>query len=748
MFMKTEFLNRVRRFNLWVPIVMTAIMMIACGDADFSATDQDGGNTGSVAFRVVWEGGQDAGQKNHARALPDNCPGISTVEATIFTEDMTAYRGGPWLCSARTGIISSVPVGQNRILVLIGRNNADEIVYYGSKSGIEVLANIENQAGDVIATYSMPEPSLPVNGGTVDSGNVVLQWSAVAGAADYYLVLSNDFDFNGIVLDATTFNTSYTLTSLSADTTYYWYVVARYSEEDYGLETDEWRFTTSADYTPGGTLPAPAELYAYPADGEITLSWSAVQGAEGYNLYFREAASVGLVQEVTIGNSTKEPSPGADTVYVHTGLTNGRVYSYAVTAYNTAGESELSAQEDMIPAWSNTYQPSLWKNTRVSTILGSLPSVEIDNEDWYVFDVKEDLQLIHVECLFAHADGDINIELFDAAGYSAELAQSTDDNEIIDYLSEYGGLFFIRVFTNGPAADYDLEWNTSLNAINVPGDYGSIQAAIDAASNGDIVLVADGNRVILGADGIDFKGKAITVRSENGPENCIISGGGDGRGFIFQSGEQSDSVLSGFTITNGNISGWGAGGGGILCEGASPTISNCIITGNVVDTSAYGGGGISCLFSANPIIVNCVIENNSAVDSGGGGGIYCDNASPTIRNCTIVNNSAGTDSGGGIYISGPSSTTITNSIFWGNSPDQIDYGSAAPVVTFSNIEGGFPGNSNKESNPLFTGAGNYTLATGSPCIDAGTASGAPSSDIIGIARPQGDGYDMGAYESQ
>ena len=324
-----------RGTNFCIELIVLAIALlglVACSGSTPS-TDTSRSESGSISFSVIWTGGPNTGLENHARALPEDCPGISTVEATVLTEDLKPYRGGPWPCSAHKGIISNVPVGQNRSLVLMGRNIADEIVYYGNKSGIEVLANIENSAGDVIAAYSMPEPLLPENGATVANGNVVLQWSAVAGATDYYFVVADDFDFNNIILDALTFNTSYTLTGLSADTTYYWYVVARYGEEEYGLETDGWRFSTPADYTPGGPLPAPAELYTNPADGEITVTWSAVQGAEGYYLYFREAASVDEVQPLTTENADEKiPLSTTDFSYVHDGLTNGYVYSYAISS--------------------------------------------------------------------------------------------------------------------------------------------------------------------------------------------------------------------------------------------------------------------------------------------------------------------------------------------------------------------------------------------------------------------------------
>jgi len=68
------------------------------------------------------------------------------------------------------------------------------------------------------------------------------------------------------------------------------------------------------------------------------------------------------------------------------------------------------------------------------------------------------------------------------------------------------------------------------------------------------------------------------------------------------------------------------------------------------------------------------------------------------------------------------------------------------VVTYSDVEGGRNGEGNIRSDPLFLGGGDYHLTASSPCIDSGTSNGAPSTDIEGNLRPNGHGYDMGAYE--
>jgi len=204
------------------------------------------------------------------------------------------------------------------------------------------------------------------------------------------------------------------------------------------------------------------------------------------------------------------------------------------------------------------------------------------------------------------------------------------------------------------------------------GDYLTIQAAIDAASDGDEVVVCDG--VFTGTDNrdIDFKGKAITVRSENGPENCIIDCNGTAsephRGFYFHNGEDRSSILRGFTVTNGYAS--DLGGGGICCDHSSPTITECKILNN----SGYAGcdgGGICCWYSS-PTITRCIVAKNMISGSYDfGGGICCSHEShAVITNCTIAGNKGGF--GGGIYIGNNSNPRITNCVITGN--QGVDYG--------------------------------------------------------------------------
>ena len=202
--------------------------------------------------------------------------------------------------------------------------------------------------------------------------------------------------------------------------------------------------------------------------------------------------------------------------------------------------------------------------------------------------------------------------------------------------------------------------NANAATRRVPSKYATIQGAINAARNGDTVLVSNG----IYHEKINFKGKRITVISVNGAGVTTINGNAAGSVVTFGTGETSGSILEGFTITNGSA----GAGGGINCQYSSPAITNCMINSNTADF----GGGICC-GASSPIITNCTISGNLAKYCGGG--IYISAlsyaySSPTIINCTISNNTAGTlntvGQGGGFCFDRYSYPTVTNSILWGN----------------------------------------------------------------------------------
>ena len=242
----------------------------------------------------------------------------------------------------------------------------------------------------------------------------------------------------------------------------------------------------------------------------------------------------------------------------------------------------------------------------------------------------------------------------------------TDASENND-ADEFSNLCEYLHGTNPNAHDDSMPPST----IYVRPDALTIQQAIDHSFNGDTVVVASGIYTGQGNRDIDFRGKAITVRSADGPDTCIIDCQGTAeephRGFYFHSSEGNASVLSGFTIRNGYAPDepWGltlyySTGGAIFIHGTpqnycSPTIRDCIIKDNF---SAFWGGGLNGR-NSNAVIEECTFLNNRAADTGGG--VYMIVSDYTIRNCHFIENEAVGGSGGALWAQG-SISTIENCI--------------------------------------------------------------------------------------
>jgi hypothetical protein len=256
------------------------------------------------------------------------------------------------------------------------------------------------------------------------------------------------------------------------------------------------------------------------------------------------------------------------------------------------------------------------------------------------------------------------------------------------------------------------------------GDYPTIQAAIDASVDGDIIELTDGTFTGEGNRDIDYLGKAITVRSQSGdPTTCILDCGGSDeelhRGLRFHSGEGPESVLEGVQITNG----YAGDGAGVYSYNASPTLRNCLFSNNV---AGVHGGGL-CFSGGSPVLISCTLTNNQAYF---GGGLLCVNSlGATLRNCTLSHNSA--NYGSGLH-TWQSSVTLENTII-ALGPDgkaiTCEQGGDARLTCcdiYDNTDGDWVGciadqysiNGNISEDPLFCDPenGDFTLAENSPCL--------------------------------
>jgi predicted outer membrane repeat protein len=223
------------------------------------------------------------------------------------------------------------------------------------------------------------------------------------------------------------------------------------------------------------------------------------------------------------------------------------------------------------------------------------------------------------------------------------------------------------------------------------GPYATIQAAVDAAAEGDTVYLAAGVFQGPGNRDVDYGGKAIELRSQMlDPTGCVIDCGGEGRGVIFHSGEDAGSVLRAVRIEHGLAD----QGGGIFISGASPTLIGCIVT----DCWADAGGGIGCLQGA-PRIATCTVAGNAAPV---GGGVYAGvGAGITLEN-TIV---AFARQGAGLSCATGGAAALACCDVFGNAG-----GDWTGCIADQHAANG-----NLAADPLFCGSGDYSLRPDSPC---------------------------------
>ena len=275
------------------------------------------------------------------------------------------------------------------------------------------------------------------------------------------------------------------------------------------------------------------------------------------------------------------------------------------------------------------------------------------------------------------------------------------------------------------------------------------QAIIDANGNGeaDTINFSVSGTITLSLTLLDIAGNGLTI---DGTGQTVTVDGNNSVG-VFRVGSGRSLTLNNLTIANGRS---GAGGG--IINSGTLDITNCAFFGN----SATDKGGGIYTSGATVTITNSTFSGNSA---NWGGGIFNTSGTVTITNSTFSGNSA-TSSGGGIYHSSDTTTLrntiVANSISGGN----CDHFPGGSIISNggNNIDSGTTcgwGSSNgsmSNTDPMLGALANnggptqtMALIVGSPAIDGVTdnsPNGAPATDQRGVARPQGAGYDIGAFE--
>lgn len=357
------------------------------------------------------------------------------------------------------------------------------------------------------------------------------------------------------------------------------------------------------------------------------------------------------------------------------------------------------------------------------------------------------------------------------------IAYGTVDMGAYEFPADTNPVHYVALNNSSPAYPY-ATWATAAT---------NIQDAIDAADQGDTVIVSNGvyqtgGRVVSGTllTNRVVVNKAIAVQSVNGPAVTIIIGRADpistnGNAAVRCAYIGTNAILSGFTLTNGCTRAAGdavleQSGGGAWCV-TNAVLSNCVLSGN---SAVYGGGTYqgtlnNCTISGNSASIigggctqngtlnYCIVSGNKAFNGGG-------SAYSTLNNCIVYGNSASIGGGGAVgsllnsctlssnsanNAGGAYNSTLKNCILYFNTA-VINSNYDVCTFTYSCTLPNPGGAGNITNDPQFVNAaaGNYRLIQTSPCINAGTNQAwmIGATDLDGNPRILGERVDMGAYE--
>jgi len=297
--------------------------------------------------------------------------------------------------------------------------------------------------------------------------------------------------------------------------------------------------------------------------------------------------------------------------------------------------------------------------------------------------------------------------------------------------------------------------------ITVRSSGGPSRCTIDAERMATIFIMASGESATI--EGFTLtRGNPSAIRCDGSSptiRGCVMNdnwNGIYGGALLCENG--ADVTVEDCTLSN-NLAGVG---GGAYLDQSTAVFTRCEFFGSRTDL--FGAGGVGAVDNSDLTLVDCVVRDNTAMGfAGNGGGVQINGSTGTLINtliegnlgtlfgggvtcvaggdltmvgCTVANN-AGDGGGGGIYVN--ATVRISSSILWGNTVDQIQQAGGTLDVSYSTVDGGWPGAGVSRRDPMFVDpfGGDYRLSAGSPAIDAGDTGAFPAfvmTDLGGEAR--------------
>ena len=240
---------RLRGFCLSLILLCLTLLSSSCGDDQQGSLSDGSEKTASANLTIRWHDTSVVQDLAPIRAASLDCQagGVEQVVCEVYdAAGNWLVTGGPWACQAGSGRIERIPVGQDRIFVVLAEDDLGNIRYRGETTGVSIEAGQNTQAVVIDAYLFIPTLSVPENAAQdVDLSAVSLEWELVENADEYLVQVAKDVDFETITINETTPATVYAAPPLEPLTEYFWKISAVDMQANTGADSEVRSFVTS-----------------------------------------------------------------------------------------------------------------------------------------------------------------------------------------------------------------------------------------------------------------------------------------------------------------------------------------------------------------------------------------------------------------------------------------------------------------------------------------------------------------------
>jgi hypothetical protein len=588
-------------------------------------------------------------------------------------------------------------------------NNTTYYVWIKAKNSAGASGFSPATSGTPSASVAVPQaPAIPTV--SIGNGQITVTWAAVSGATSYEVYYSQSATIPAAPL-ATVTGLNRTITGLTNGTTYYFWVKAVNANGT----------STASPMANGKPVANMGAITLVSGNGQLIASWTAVTGADQYEVYRNTSNSIPASPAQTVSTTT----------VTITGLTNGTTYYVWVKPRNATGTGSASTVVNgkpianmgavtLVPgngqltaSWTavaGADQYEVYRNTsnsipasQAQTVNAPATSATIsgltNNTTYYVWVKPKNANGAGSVSAVASGTPAIRAGLYKGSVNDSNKIGDYNLSQSLTYISSYavsGDHFYIVLGANESVSPASLNYSGKTVGITLQG-YGG-ERTITLASNGSMFTINTGVTLTLDEN------VTLVGRSTNNASLVSLNSGN----LVINAGAK----VSGNTLSSN--------GGGIYVSGGNLTINGGTISGN----TAYDGGGI-CVGSGTVTIHGGTISNNTTYAGGGGiivnsGGTVTMNGGTISENTANSNNSSG---GGGIVVNSGGTVTMNGGTISGNTANNTGRSGGIWVNsgTFIMHSGTISGNTANSGGGIYVYNGTFTINGGT--INGNTARG-------------------------